>query len=66
MCGAPGKKLRRNARARDALLAQGQHPSLDAIRIALGNTGSKTAILKKRTMYRSHALDRRPTQSGIL
>jgi chromosome segregation ATPase len=31
-------------RARDALLAQGQHPSIDAIRIALGNTGSKTTI----------------------
>ena len=31
-------------RARDALVAQGTHPSLDAIRIALGNTGSKTTI----------------------
>ncbi|MGH8790292.1 MAG: DNA-binding protein [Cupriavidus necator] len=31
-------------RARDTLLAQGQHPSIDAIRIALGNTGSKTTI----------------------
>lgn len=31
-------------RARDALIAQGQHPSIDAIRIALGNTGSKTTI----------------------
>jgi chromosome segregation ATPase len=31
-------------RARDALLAQGQHPSIDAVRIALGNTGSKTTI----------------------
>lgn len=31
-------------RARDALLAQGQHPSIDAIRIALGNTGSKSTI----------------------
>ena len=31
-------------RARDALLAQGQHTSIDAIRIALGNTGSKTTI----------------------
>lgn len=31
-------------RARDSLLAQGQHPSIDAIRIALGNTGSKTTI----------------------
>ncbi|WP_293042081.1 DNA-binding protein [Paraburkholderia sp.] len=31
-------------RARDTLLAQGQHASIDAIRIALGNTGSKTTI----------------------
>jgi DNA repair exonuclease SbcCD ATPase subunit len=32
--------------ARDALLAQGKHPSVDAVRIALGNTGSKTTIHK--------------------
>ncbi len=31
-------------RARDGLLAQGQHPSVDAVRVALGNTGSKTTI----------------------
>lgn len=30
--------------ARDALMAQGQHPSLDAIRTAMGNTGSKSTI----------------------
>jgi len=30
--------------ARDALLAKGQHPSLDAVRIQLGNTGSKSTI----------------------
>lgn len=30
--------------ARDALLLQGTNPSLDAVRIALGNTGSKTTI----------------------
>lgn len=30
--------------ARDALRARGQHPSLDAVRIELGNTGSKTTI----------------------
>lgn len=29
---------------RDALIAQRQHGSIDAIRIALGNTGSKTTI----------------------
>lgn len=33
-------------RARDALLAQHIHPSVDAVRIALGNTGSKTTIHK--------------------
>ena len=33
-------------KARDALLAKGQRPSLDAVRIELGNTGSKTTILK--------------------
>lgn len=30
--------------ARDQLLRQGTNPSLDAVRIALGNTGSKTTI----------------------
>lgn len=32
--------------ARDALIAQGRHPSVDAVRVALGNTGSKTTIHK--------------------
>ena len=31
-------------RARDALLARGVHPSIDAVRIELGNTGSRTTI----------------------
>lgn len=31
-------------RARRTLLAQGKHPSLDAIRVELGNTGSKSTI----------------------
>lgn len=31
-------------RARDTLLAQGKHPSIDAVRTTLGNTGSKTTI----------------------
>ena len=31
-------------RARDALRAQGRHPSIDAIRVELGNTGSKATI----------------------
>ncbi len=31
-------------RARGALLARGEHPSIDAVRIELGNTGSKSTI----------------------
>ncbi|MGQ9449702.1 DNA-binding protein, partial [Xanthomonas citri] len=31
-------------RARDRLRATGKHPSVDAVRVALGNTGSKTTI----------------------
>ncbi|MEA9474616.1 DNA-binding protein [Xanthomonas campestris] len=31
-------------RARDRLRATGTHPSVDAVRVALGNTGSKTTI----------------------
>ena len=30
--------------ARNALLARGMHPSIDAVRVELGNTGSKTTI----------------------
>lgn len=30
--------------ARQAILARGEHPSIDAVRIELGNTGSKTTI----------------------
>lgn len=30
--------------ARQALIARGENPSIDAIRIELGNTGSKTTI----------------------
>ena len=31
-------------KARNALLAQGKHPSIDAVRMALGNTGSRSTI----------------------
>jgi hypothetical protein len=31
-------------KARHALLARGEHPSIDAVRIEMGNTGSKTTI----------------------
>jgi hypothetical protein len=33
-------------KARDALLAKNKHPSVDAVRVELGNTGSKTTIHK--------------------
>jgi chromosome segregation ATPase len=33
-------------KARDFLLVQGKHPSVDSVRIALGNTGSKSTIHK--------------------
>lgn len=33
-------------KARDSLVGQGRHPSVDAVRIELGNTGSKTTIHK--------------------
>jgi len=33
-------------KARDALIAEGINPSVDAVRVALGNTGSKTTIHK--------------------
>lgn len=33
-------------KARDSLLAQSMYPSVDAVRVALGNTGSKTTIHK--------------------
>ena len=32
--------------ARDSLIAQAMYPSIDAVRMALGNTGSKTTIHK--------------------
>lgn len=33
-------------RARDVLLARGEHPSIEAVRAELGHTGSKTTILR--------------------
>lgn len=33
-------------KARDALIGQGRHPSVDAVRVELGNTGSKSTIHK--------------------
>lgn len=42
----PGVYFSDVKRARDALVAEGRHPSIDAVRAALGNTGSKTTIHK--------------------
>ena len=33
-------------KARESLLAQSKYPSVDAVRVELGNTGSKTTIHK--------------------
>lgn len=48
-------------RAREALVARGQNPSIDAIRIELGNTGSKTTI--QRYLKEIEAHDPRPSAS---
>jgi len=48
-------------KAREALLARGQNPSIDAIRIELGNTGSKTTI--QRYLKEIDAHDPRPAAS---
>ncbi|MGG6348517.1 DNA-binding protein [Pseudomonas putida] len=48
-------------KAREALLSRGQNPSIDAIRIELGNTGSKTTIQRFLKEIESH--DPRPSAS---
>jgi chromosome segregation ATPase len=48
-------------KAREALVARGQNPSIDAIRIELGNTGSKTTI--QRYLKEIEAHDPRPSAS---
>jgi len=48
-------------KAREALLSRGQNPSIDAIRIELGNTGSKTTIQRYLKEIDSH--DPRPSAS---
>ena len=42
----PGLDKSEVRKAYELLVAQGQYPSVDAVRIALGNTGSKTTIHK--------------------
>jgi DNA repair exonuclease SbcCD ATPase subunit len=56
-------------KARDTLLAQGRHPSVDAIRIELGNTGSKSTIhkyLKELEMEDGGIADRKTSISEAL
>lgn len=48
-------------KAREALLSRGQNPSIDAIRIELGNTGSKTTI--QRYLKEIESNDPRPSAS---
>lgn len=48
-------------KAREALLSRGQNPSIDAVRIELGNTGSKTTIQRFLKEIESH--DPRPSAS---
>ncbi len=45
-------------KAREALLARGMNPSIDAVRVELGNTGSKTTI--HRYLKEIEAFDPRP------
>jgi len=47
-------------RARQALLARGEHPSIDAVRAELGNTGSKTTIHR----YMKELDENDPRQTG--
>jgi hypothetical protein len=56
-------------KARNSLIAQGRHPSVDAVRIALGNTGSKTTIhkyLKELEEENGGTVDRQVTISAAL
>ncbi len=56
-------------KARESLLAQGRHPSVDAVRIELGNTGSKSTIhkyLKELEMEDGEITDRKTSISEAL
>ena len=44
--------------ARQALLARGEHPSIDAVRVELGNTGSKSTIHRYLKELESEAVSR--------
>lgn len=57
------------SQARDMLLSKGKHPSIDTIRIELGNTGSKTTIhryLKELELEESTCLDDEALLSNTL
>ncbi len=47
-------------KARDSLIAQGKHPSVDAVRVALGNTGSKSTIHRYLKELEAEAASRPP------
>lgn len=47
--------------ARDSLLARGIRPTIDLIRIELGNTGSKSTILRHLKELDAHPIEDRPT-----
>lgn len=56
-------------KARESLIAQGRHPSVDAVRIELGNTGSKSTIhkyLKELEVEDGGFTDRKPSISEAL
>ena len=56
-------------KARDSLLAQGKHPSVDALRVELGNTGSKSTIhryLKELEEEEGHGLGAKVAVSDAL
>ncbi|WAG76569.1 DNA-binding protein [Metapseudomonas furukawaii] len=52
-------------KARTALLARGEHPSIDAVRIELGNTGSKTTIHRYLKELEATELARRKIPLGL-
>lgn len=56
-------------KARESLIAQGRHPSVDAVRIELGNTGSKSTIhkyLKELEVEDGEIIDRKTSISEAL
>ena len=56
-------------KARNSIIAQERHPSVDAVRIALGNTGSKTTIskyLKELEVESGDPIDRKTSISSAL